>query len=477
MSTYHLPTPSNPKVLIVGAGLGGLTLAILLERANIDYVVYERAKVIRPLGSVIGLSPNVLPLLEQLGLLEELESIWMEIRRHIAYKESADRESLESFSDNDFSLLQSVSGYPSAAMTRPDLHAVLLSHVPAHKIHLGKRVLSISQDDRNGVLIRTNDGLTHEGDILVGCDGAYSGVRQSLYSLLSKEGILPSSDAAELKVCHKSILGITDSMDPSVVPFSKDGFGRSDAVIANGKPFGWRYFEVPRNRFCWRVDIQLQSNSFNHTDAFRNTDWGSESSESIEDDWRSFKVPLKSTQGDYLTIGQLIDATPKENITKVMLEEKMYTTWYNRRTVLMGDACHKMLPNAGRGAVNAMLDAVIIANELYEIAQNATAENITKAFKAYYNERYSRAKDDLNASQRMAKVFVGQTWSDVLMRKVLLNLMPTVLMQSLYTRTVSYRPQASFLPKIPYRGTGSVEPQKESKRYQREMALAEQPRQ
>lgn len=44
--TVHLP----PKVLISGAGLGGLFLAILLERAAIPYHIYERAAVAKPLG-------------------------------------------------------------------------------------------------------------------------------------------------------------------------------------------------------------------------------------------------------------------------------------------------------------------------------------------------------------------------------------------------------------------------------------------
>ncbi|KAF9430517.1 hypothetical protein BGZ76_000811 [Entomortierella beljakovae] len=468
-STYHIPTPANPKVMIVGAGLGGLTLAILLERAGIDYDVYERAKSLRPLGSVVGLQPNILPLMEQLGLLDDLRNIWMEGNRHVVYKETEDGEGLDVISSNDFGDIESLCGYPSAAMPRPELQALLLAQIPAHKVHFSKRVLSITQDDEFGVMIRTSDGMKHEGDILVGCDGAYSSVRQSLYAQLNKDGKLSSSDAEDMKVRHMSILGITDPMDPNIVPLSEDGLCRTDAVLGNNKPYSWRYFEAQGNRFGWRLDIQLQSSTFENSDAFRNTDWGSESSSSIEDDWRAFKVPL-GINGTYLTIGDLIESTPKDNVTKVMLEEKLYTTWYSRRTVLLGDACHKMLPNAGRGAVNAMLDAVVLANELYEIGSNADRKNIKVAFGAYYSDRYTRAKADFQSSQKMAKVFAGQTWSDVLMRKVILNFMPTALRQAIYTKTIAYRPQANFLPKIAYRGSGKVELQKESKRYQQEQA-------
>lgn len=67
--------PNRTKVLIVGGGLGGLLLAILLERAGIEYWVLEQSVLVRPIGSVIALSPLVLPLMEQLGLLEEIERL------------------------------------------------------------------------------------------------------------------------------------------------------------------------------------------------------------------------------------------------------------------------------------------------------------------------------------------------------------------------------------------------------------------
>ncbi|KAF9162645.1 hypothetical protein BGX21_001293 [Mortierella sp. AD011] len=473
-STYHTPNPSNPKIIIAGAGLGGLTLAILLEKASIDYEILERATTLKPLGSAIALAPNVMPLLEQLGLMEELKGISMECMGVGIHRDSSDGESLELLSKTDISSLKGLSGYASIIMARPDLHALLLSRVPSHKIHLGKRVLSISQSNENGVLVRTSDGLTRECDILVGSDGAYSGVRQSLYNLMKKEGCLPSSDGEDMKVCDMSVLGTTNSIDPSIVPLSKDGFSRSDTILGYKNSYSWRYFEVPGNRICWRVNVQLQSQSFVQSDAFKNSEWGSESGGSIQEDWRAFKLPL-GPDNSYITIGDLINSTESDNVTKIMLEEKLYTTWHHDRTVLMGDAIKvemQMLPNAGRGTVNAMLDAVILANSLYEIAEDATYSNIRSAFEEYYNERFPKAKADLESSKRMASLNSGQTWIDDVMRKVMLNFMPSSMMKISFMKTLAYRPQASFLPKIEYRGSGRVDPQKESKRYLHENVAA-----
>ncbi|KAK3814912.1 MAG: hypothetical protein J3Q66DRAFT_343368 [Benniella sp.] len=453
------------KVLIVGGGLGGLTMAILLEKASIDYEVYERNTAPRSLGSATSLTPNIMPAFEQLGLLDGLRQISKKSMNIQIFKEpvTGSEGDLIQVGETDVSAYEEVCGYHSLIMSRPDLHAFLLSQIPADKIRFGKRVLSISQDDDNGVLIRTSDGKTHEGDILIGCDGAYSGVRQSLYERMASEGILPNSDAEEMKVCHMSILGTTEPMDPQERPAIANVESCAHAIIGHNKPHSWRYFTVPGNRVCWRVDVQLESKSFVHSDAFKNSEWGSESSSSIEDDWRAFKLPIGGT------IGELINSTPPELVSKVMLEEKLYTTWYHRRTVLIGDACHKMLPNAGRGAINAMMDAVILANALYEIAEEPTKHNIHAAFKEYYKERYAYAKTELESSQQAAKLLAGQTWTDSMMRKVVFNYMPSTFQRMVFTKALAYRPQISFLPRVENRGTGAAVSQKESKRYQREM--------
>ncbi|KAF9171768.1 hypothetical protein BGX20_006938 [Mortierella sp. AD010] len=119
-----------------------------------------------------------------------------------------------------------------------------------------------------------------------------------------------------------------------------------------------------------------------------------------------------------------------------------------------------------------MLDAVVLANSLYEIAKDATYSNITSAFEEYYNERFPQAKADLESSKKMASLLSGQTWADDIMRKITLNLMPTMVMNKIFVKTLAYRPQANFLPKVQYRGSGRVDPQKESKRYLQEKATA-----
>lgn len=108
-------------------------------------------------------------------------------------------------------------GHYNYIVSRPLLYDMMLRLIPAQKLRFGKRVLSISQGE-HGVLIRTSDGQTHEGDILVGADGAYSAVRQSLYGQLKRDNKLPSSDDQPLPFTCVALVGQTYPLDPAKFP-------------------------------------------------------------------------------------------------------------------------------------------------------------------------------------------------------------------------------------------------------------------
>lgn len=69
---------------------------------------------------------------------------------------------------------------------------------------------------------------------------------------------------------------------------------------------------------------------------FRNSNWGPKAVKAMCDEVRDFTVP-GGKDGKVLTMGDLIDRTPKDAISKVMLEEKVFDTWSGGRAVLLGD--------------------------------------------------------------------------------------------------------------------------------------------
>ncbi|KAF8918495.1 hypothetical protein BGZ52_012877, partial [Haplosporangium bisporale] len=108
-------------------------------------------------------------------------------------------------------------GDRSFVVARPKLYDLLCRHIPPHKIHMGKRVLSIMQN-KYGVMIRCSDNMSHHGDILVGADGAYSSVRQSLYKQLQDQKLLPNRDLGVLPFTCTCLVGQTEVVDATEFP-------------------------------------------------------------------------------------------------------------------------------------------------------------------------------------------------------------------------------------------------------------------
>lgn len=117
--------------------------------------------------------------------------------------------------------LSSSYSYYGMVLARPDLHDILLSQVPAEKILNEKRIISTTQDDF-GVSCHCADGTVYHGDILIGADGAYSAVRQSLYKDLRARGNLPRQDFSPIKLDQVVVVGITEPLNPLTYPLLKE---------------------------------------------------------------------------------------------------------------------------------------------------------------------------------------------------------------------------------------------------------------
>ncbi|KAF9160881.1 hypothetical protein BGX21_001434 [Mortierella sp. AD011] len=440
----QFPPPPPPVVLIVGAGIGGLLLGVLLEQINIPYYIFERAKEIKPLGAAITLGATILPVFEQLGMLEELYSVSLPLITAELYDEK-----IKKIGGVDGTNHRASVGYNNILFARPKLYEILLRRIPPQKLFLGKKVLKTQERDRK-VHIFCSDNSIYQGDILVGADGAYSGVRQSLYRQLDEQGLLPKSDHEDLSVGYISMVGVATPKDPEKYPQMNAEFSHFSRVLGDGNR-SWGVYGVAEKRICWSLNVQL-SPSQAKDKFFRNSEWGPESNDAMIKEFQDQICPWGGVMGD------LFNDTPKDLISKVYLEEKLFKTWYHGRIVLIGDACHKMLPGAGLGAVNAMQDAVVIANCLYSLPY-ASSEDITSMFEVYYKQRYHRAAREIERSKTMSKMTSGQTWVERTTRYLLLNCIPTWMQTLINTKNFEYRPQVAWLPLVENRGTGRVLPQ------------------
>ncbi|KAG0273759.1 hypothetical protein BGZ95_010416 [Linnemannia exigua] len=208
----------KPRVLIVGAGLGGLTLAILLEQAGIDYQILERAAEVRPIGSAMTVSFVIMPMMEQLGLLDEIIA----------------------------------AGNPGAQtdryiIGRPALYNI---HVPPHRVLRSKKVTSIDQDrSPDRVTMTCEDGSSYAAQILVGADGAHSVVRKSLYTQLAQRNKLPMSDQEELK------FRTTEPLDPKIFPEIEEPLCTVNFVLGEDKPYTWAMFTSQQKTIMYSAQL------------------------------------------------------------------------------------------------------------------------------------------------------------------------------------------------------------------------------
>ncbi|KAG0345670.1 hypothetical protein BG004_003338 [Podila humilis] len=391
-----------PRVLIAGGGIGGLTLAILLHRARIPVCVLERAKILYPLGSFMALGVTIVPLFKQLGMYEE----FME-RSKPFHSSTMLTEDLEVIHTMEGNFLKEWVGQYERVISRPELYTILRGNLPSHQIHLGKRVLSYMQTER-GVDVRCSDNSLYHADIIVGADGAYSAIRQIMYK------------------------------DPEVAP--------TIAAAEKGSlPFKcWITVTTRQNTVCWMMIHFMDKESYKRNDSFRTTEWGPESAEALAREVRDFRVP-GGRDGVELTLGDYLDKTPTRHLSKVVLEEIVFEKWYHKRAVLIGDACHKMNPMGGVGAMNAMHDAVTLANWLTTLRCPDVTE-LETVFEEYRKERYPVAKAAFENSQFFRMNF-GKNMMAALVRGFIKR-MPQWLWKKIVLSKYLARPQASFLPLI-----------------------------
>ncbi|KAG0257353.1 hypothetical protein DFQ27_005185 [Actinomortierella ambigua] len=433
------------KVLLVGGGIGSLTLALLLERANIDYEIYERASEVKPLGSAITFGPGILATFKQLGIYDEYAA-----NSTIVIDAKTRNQKGDIVMYNDYSMVEERYGMWSRVITRPTMYKILMDRIPSHKLHFSKKVVRTDQN-AEGVMLHFADGTTAHGDILVGADGAYSTVRQCLYKQLGIEGRLPASDLESFPYEAICLVGVTDPFPPGTFVHEKGPeYSRFEAMLSDDKRFMWVLFSMPDHSVAWMVITNQEGTSQKADDPARfNAEWGPGAAESMTEFARNLPSPF----GGKETMERFINATPKSRISKIMLEEKIFDTWYDGRTVLLGDACHKLFPAAGQGGVCAMQDAVALANALYAMPSNSP-EDIEIAFEAYREERWNFAKDAFDLSHNFGKV-TRPSWTSALLLFVLQRLPQSLWVKQL-DGLAGHRPQASFLPL--YEHAGFVKP-------------------
>ena len=316
------------KVLIAGAGIGGLTAALALLKRRIDVEVYEQAPELREVGAGLQLSANGTRVFYELGVGEALKAHSCEA----AGKEIRLWNTGETWKLFDLGKVSIERyGYPYLTVYRPDLLEVLLAAIGRDRIHLGAKCVGFTQTaDRVQVQFENHSSVAC--DVLIGADGVHSQVRQSLFG----------EDRPQFT-------GIV--VWRGIVPMEKLPEHMARMVGSNWVGPGGHVVHYPLR--SGRV--------MNFVGALERNDWQVES-------W-SARGTTEELAADFTgwhdDVHALIRNIPAPYKWALMTRPPM-ERWTIGRVTLLGDACHSMVPFLAQGAVMAIEDGCVISRALTE---------------------------------------------------------------------------------------------------------------
>ncbi|XEV07241.1 hypothetical protein FSHL1_012528 [Fusarium sambucinum] len=207
------------KVIIVGGSVSGLSLASMLEKFDIDYILLEGHTTIAPqLGASLGLLPTGLRILDQLGCYDKIREIvgntyYGAQMRLFSGKTWVDTKPI-TFSEK----LEERIGYPQTFVDRQAVIQVLFDSLKYKDRVLTSKRVHVVEHGEDHVTVHTKDGSKYTGDIVVGADGIHSTVRQEMWRIArdAKSDIFQLDPLADLHEHREqtSLVSIEDHVFP-----------------------------------------------------------------------------------------------------------------------------------------------------------------------------------------------------------------------------------------------------------------------
>jgi len=153
------------KIIVIGAGMGGMTSAIALKQAGYDAEAFEAVKEMRPVGAAISVWSNGVKCLNRLGLSHEIAALGGDLER-MAYRDATSGEIM-----TDFSLQPLVDrvGQRPYPVARAELQTMLIDAFGRDRVRFGMRLVRL-EDDGHRVTAHFEDGSQATGDLLVAAD-------------------------------------------------------------------------------------------------------------------------------------------------------------------------------------------------------------------------------------------------------------------------------------------------------------------
>jgi 2-polyprenyl-6-methoxyphenol hydroxylase-like FAD-dependent oxidoreductase len=340
---------------IIGGGIGGLTLAIAMQRKELNVKVFESAPQFKPLGAGLGLAANAMKAFSEIGVDQEVIPAGKKLLKMYG-KDQQGR--IISFTDAE-ALSRKFNTINNFTIHRADLHNVLINLCNPGTVELNKTLVDFTRN-KSDIELRFSDGTHYTTDYLIGCDGIHSPVRKR---------ILP--DSMPRYAGYTCWRAVVDDLP--------EGFNENETTESWGP--GKRFGVVPisNKRVYWFATLNARANdpAMKHATV-----------KELLEHFMDFHFPipqiLQRTRDEQLIWGDIIDIKPIKQFAF-------------GRVLLMGDAAHATTPNLGQGACMAIEDAATLANGL-------TKYSLEEAFRRFEAHRIGRTTGIVNQSWNLGRI-------------------------------------------------------------------------
>jgi 2-polyprenyl-6-methoxyphenol hydroxylase-like FAD-dependent oxidoreductase len=384
---------AEAEVLIIGAGIAGLSAAIALDRVGVSVEVIERASAMTQAGTALSLWPNALAALGHIGLDGAVTGIGVDEQQGVARRPCGE----ELFRLDQRRLNQRL-GMPTQIVLRPALQQVLLEAVSHLPVRLHATATRIAAGD-SSALVELSTGETLRASVVLACDGIHSvgrtvvgNPRPTFRGRTSWRAVLEGASHLVSEAC------LTVGQGKQFIV----GSLRGDAIY-------------------WAADVGLPegvNQRLTDKRAF------------LRDQFAAWHDPIPElidrTEQDRFVIADLYDSIPRRLIAG--------------RVALLGDAAHPMTPDLGQGACQGIEDAVVLA------ACFSQERDRGLALARYQSARLRRVRAIVRESRRIGRLATTTSPSAAFVRDMTARHMPEWLNARLVAR---YASESAFSKTLP----------------------------
>ncbi|KAL1879477.1 hypothetical protein Plec18167_003934 [Paecilomyces lecythidis] len=383
MSTARPPF----KVLIAGGSVSGLTLALTLERAGVDYELFEKGDIDTDLGASIAINGPIIRILEQLGVWQDLEPIVTDVERSYRIDGKTGRAVLDS---DYFRALQDEFNWPIVFLERRILLKAIYNRIQNKpKVHSHAAVTGYQQE-ADGITVTVSNGTVYQGDILVGADGIHSHVRTLLSKNIGETNETLSKEINNTFVIDYQVMFGISHHEPTA-SWLADG---RTVILSYGDKYSAIITKPRADRVFWFLVNKIKRTEYAHRPRYTQ-----EGAQALIDE----RGDLVIAPGH--SIRELWDSRIKA--TLVPMEEGVVKKWSEGRVLLIGDSVHKFTINAGLGG-NVAFEAVAhFTNRLVPLLKqnpHPTSQDLSSLFNEFESAHRPRAELALNMSTYVTRL-------------------------------------------------------------------------